>query len=57
MSKVTKKLRGLIERDGLVPIVGAYDALSARLVERAGFEGMHVVGLPSRAAGCGLFDA
>jgi len=34
VSTVTKKLRALIARDGLVPMVGAYDALPARLVER-----------------------
>ncbi|MBT7292615.1 MAG: oxaloacetate decarboxylase [Rhodospirillaceae bacterium] len=56
MSKVTKKLRGLIERDGLVPIVGAYDALSARLVERAGFKVMHVGGYNLSASHLGLPD-
>ena len=56
MSKVTKKLRGLIERDGLVPIVGAYDALSARLVERAGFKVMHGGGYNLSASHLGLPD-
>ncbi len=56
MSEVTKELRGLIERDGLVPIVGAYDALSARLVERAGFEVVHVGGYNLSAAHLGLPD-
>ena len=56
MSEVTKELRGLIERDGLVPIVGAYDALSARLVERAGFEVMHVGGYNLSASHLGLPD-
>jgi 2,3-dimethylmalate lyase len=56
VSKVTKKLRGLIERDGLVPIVGAYDALSARLVERAGFKVMHVGGYNLSASHLGLPD-
>lgn len=56
MSTVTKKLRALIARDGLVPMVGAYDALSARLVERAGFEVMHVGGYNLSAAHLGLPD-
>ncbi len=56
MSEVTKKLRGLIARDELVPIVGAYDALSARLVERAGFEIMHVGGYNLSASHLGLPD-
>ncbi|MDA1355406.1 MAG: oxaloacetate decarboxylase [Proteobacteria bacterium] len=56
MSIVTKKLRALIARDGLVPIVGAYDALSARLVERAGFEVMHVGGYNLSASHLGLPD-
>jgi methylisocitrate lyase len=53
---VTKKLRALIARDGLVPVVGAYDALSARLVERAGFEAMHVGGYNLSASHLGLPD-
>ena len=56
MSEITKKLRSLIARDGLVPIVGAYDALSARLVERAGFEVMHVGGYNLSASHLGLPD-
>jgi len=56
VSEVTKKLRGLIARDELVPIVGAYDALSARLVERAGFEIMHVGGYNLSASHLGLPD-
>ena len=56
MTNVTKKLRGLIAEDGLVPIVGAYDALSARLVERAGFEVMHVGGYNLSASHLGLPD-
>ena len=56
MSSVTKKLRALIARDGLVPMVGAYDALSARLVERAGFEVMHVGGYNLSASHLGLPD-
>jgi len=56
VTHVTKKLRALIARDGLVPVVGAYDALSARLVERAGFEAMHVGGYNLSASHLGLPD-
>ena len=56
MSNVTKKLRALIAQDGLVPIVGAYDARSARRVERAGFEVMHVGGYNLSASHLGLPD-
>ncbi len=56
MSNVRKRLRTLIARDGLVPIVGAYDALSARLVERAGFEILHVGGYNLSASHLGLPD-
>ena len=40
---VGKKLRELIARPGLLPIPGAYDAMSARIIEAEGFE----------AVGCG----
>ena len=33
----TAMLRSLLRRPGLVPMVGAHDALSARLIEAAGF--------------------
>ena len=56
MSNVTKKLRALIAQDGLVPIVGAYDTLSAWLVEHGGFEVMHVGGYNLSATHLGLPD-
>jgi 2-methylisocitrate lyase-like PEP mutase family enzyme len=41
----TTRLRQLLDGSGAIPIVGAYDALSARLVERAGFPALYDVGL------------
>ncbi len=42
--KPTRALRQLIERDGLLPLAGVYDALSARLAERAGLPAVYVSG-------------
>ena len=39
MSKA-KKLRELFARPGLVRMVGAHNGLGAKLVERAGFDGV-----------------
>ena len=36
--RATTRYRALVERDAIAVAVGAYDALSARLVERAGFD-------------------
>jgi phosphoenolpyruvate phosphomutase len=38
------KLRSLFSRPGLVKVVGAHDALSAKLIERAGFDGVWASG-------------
>lgn len=38
------KLRSLLNRPGLVKVVGAHDALSAKLIERAGFDGVWASG-------------
>lgn len=39
-----KRLRELLERPGLIIAPGAYDALSARLIEQAGFEVAYMTG-------------
>ena len=45
-------LRGLIARDGYTMVPGAYDTLTARLVEQAGFEAVYLTGGGySRASG------
>src|SRR5215472_5986871 len=45
-------LRALIARDGYTMVPGAYDTLTARLVEQAGFEAVYLTGGGySRASG------
>jgi phosphoenolpyruvate phosphomutase len=36
------KLRAALKKPGAVKVVGAHDALSARLIERAGFDGQWI---------------
>ncbi|MGE0653718.1 MAG: oxaloacetate decarboxylase [Alphaproteobacteria bacterium] len=50
------RFRALLAGDVAVPAVGAYDALSARLVERAGFPVVHVGGYGLAATQLGLPD-
>ena len=42
--KSTAKLRHLLSRGNLLVAPGAYDGLSARLVEQAGFEAVYMTG-------------
>jgi 2-methylisocitrate lyase-like PEP mutase family enzyme len=50
------RLRELLSTERAVPAVGAFDVLSARLVERAGFPVVHVGGYGLSAAQLGLPD-
>jgi 2,3-dimethylmalate lyase len=50
------RLRRLLDAGRAVPIVGAYDALTARLVERAGFPAVYVGGYALSATQLGLPD-
>lgn len=43
--KKTKKLRNLFQEDKIIRIVGAHDGLSAKLVEKNGFDGIWASGL------------
>ena len=52
----TSRLRLLLDSGRAVPIVGAYDALTARLVERAGFPALYVGGYALSATQLGLPD-
>ncbi|HEX9442466.1 MAG TPA: isocitrate lyase/phosphoenolpyruvate mutase family protein [Candidatus Binatia bacterium] len=52
---VRKKLRGLLARERLLVAPGAFDGLSARLVEEAGFEAVYLSG-GSVARSAGLPD-
>ena len=55
-SSAAARLRRLVTTERATPVVGAYDALSARLVERAGFPVVHVGGYGLSAAHLGLPD-
>jgi 2-methylisocitrate lyase-like PEP mutase family enzyme len=50
------RLRRMINQPRAIPIVGAYDALVARLIERAGFEAVYVGGYALSATQLGLPD-
>jgi 2-methylisocitrate lyase-like PEP mutase family enzyme len=50
------RLRAVLNSGRAVPIVGAYDALTARLVERAGFPAVYVGGYALSATQLGLPD-
>ena len=51
-----RKLRELFSKKKLIKIVGAHNGLSAKLVERAGFEGVWASGLEISAS-YGIPDA
>lgn len=50
------RLRSLLAESRAIPVVGAYDALTARLIERAGFEAVYVGGYALSATQLGLPD-
>jgi 2-methylisocitrate lyase-like PEP mutase family enzyme len=50
-AKGTAHLRELMSQREPVLAPGAYDALTARLVEQAGFPAVYMTGTPQRAAG------
>lgn len=54
--KKSTQLRKLIEREGIVVMPGAYDCLSAKLVEQAGFEMVGVTGAGVAASILGYPD-
>lgn len=45
-----KELRELFQKEGVIRIVGAHDGLTAKLVERAGFDGVWASGLEISAS-------
>ncbi len=54
--KLTTRLRSLIARPGLVAAPGAADALTARLIQQAGFEVMYITGAGIANSQFGLPD-
>jgi phosphoenolpyruvate phosphomutase len=55
--ETARQLRELLRRPGAVVAVGAHDALSARLIERAGFDAVWASGFAISAAQFALPDA
>ncbi len=55
-SSAAARLRQLVATERAIPAVGAYDTLTARLVERSGFPIVHVGGYGLSAAQLGLPD-
>jgi 2-methylisocitrate lyase-like PEP mutase family enzyme len=43
------RFRGLLRRDGMVVAPGAYDCITARLIERAGFDAVYMTGAGTAA--------
>ena len=54
--KLTTTLKALIERPEILIMPGAYDPISAKLVEQAGFEAIQVSGLAVAASHLGMPD-
>lgn len=52
-----RRLRELLQRPGIVVAPGAYDAVSARLVEQAGFDAVYIGSYATAASRLGLPDA
>ena len=51
-----RTLRGLVEQKNALVVPGAYDGVSARLVERAGFPAVYMTGYGTSASRLGLPD-
>ena len=51
-----RRFRALLERDGTVVLPGAFDSLSARIIEDEGFDGVYLGGFASGASSLGLPD-
>jgi 2-methylisocitrate lyase-like PEP mutase family enzyme len=56
MTSVRRTLRTLIEQKNALVVPGAYDGVSARLVERAGFPAVYMTGYGTSASRLGLPD-
>ena len=54
--KSGKRLRQMLEREGLVMVPGAPDALTARLIEQAGFPAVYMTGFAATATLIGCPD-
>ena len=45
----TARFRDLLRRNGMVVAPGAYDCITARLIERAGFDAVYMTGAGTAA--------
>ena len=52
----TDKLKDLLSKPGIITLPGCYDAMSAKLIERAGFSGTFMSGFMVSAARIGMPD-
>ena len=52
----TDKLKNLLNKPGIITLPGCYDAMSAKLIERAGFSGTFMSGFMVSAARIGMPD-
>jgi methylisocitrate lyase len=55
--KASKAIRALLKRDGILITVGAYDALSAKIIEQAGIQAIYTTGFGISASHLGKPDA
>jgi len=55
--KKTQKFKELMERDEVLVLPGAHDALTAKIIEKQGFEALYVTGYGFVASSLGLPDA
>ena len=51
-----KRLRALVEARDILVLPGAYDALSAKIMEQAGFDGVYFTGYGQSASCLGMPD-
>ena len=52
----TAKLRQLLQKPGIIIAPGAYDCLTARIIERAGFPAVYMTGAGASVARLGFPD-
>src|SRR4029453_6445863 len=54
--RATTRLRQMLEAPGIIVAPGAYDGLSARLIERQGFRAVYMTGAGTAASAIGHAD-
>lgn len=51
------RLKGLIQRDSILVVPAAFDMVSAKIIEKTGFEAVYLSGFGQSASHLGLPDA